>query len=58
MRSKEKEKGDVGKIMRLKKTEKAMGRKREIAGGEIVRRTKLALTIVCNSNRSRGERGR
>ena len=33
MRSKEKEKEDVGKIMRLKKTEKAMGRKREIAGG-------------------------
>lgn len=33
MRSKEKEKGEVEKIMRLKKTEEAMGRKREIAGG-------------------------
>ena len=33
MRNKEKEKGEVRKIMRLKKTEKAMGRKRQIAGG-------------------------
>lgn len=32
MKSKEKEKGEVRKIMRLKKTEKAMGRKRQIAG--------------------------
>lgn len=49
------EEGRVRKIMRMKKTEAVMYRKREIAGGRRGR-TKLALTSLCNSNRSRGEK--
>lgn len=58
MKRKEKKRGEVRKIMRMKKTETVMDRKREIAGGRDARRTKRALTILRNSNGSRGEKGR